>query len=224
MLNDTHNKSLRRAKLNKMKPGFEVILFDLGGVLVELGHHPIPPDWLPAESQFDLSDWFSSETAISFEKGLVSPQQFAETLKKDLKIEASPESIIEHFTHWPVGLFPGVHELLRSLEKKYRLAILSNTNELHWPRITGEFKIAKYFEQIFASHQLQKAKPEFEIFEHVVSELEVDPGKILFLDDNQDNVTVSRKLGIHAIHTKGIKQARQTLSDVGVISEDYNFD
>ena len=192
MLNDRHNKSLKRAKLNKVKADFEVILFDLGGVLVELGGDPIPPDWLPDENQFDLSDWFSSETAVSFHKGLVSPQQFAETLKKDLKIEASPERIIEHFTHWP--------------------------------RITSEFKIAKYFEQMFASHQLQKAKPEFEIFEHVVSELGVEPGKILFLDDNQDNITVSRKLGIHAIHTKGIQQTRKTLSDVGVISEDYNFD
>jgi putative hydrolase of the HAD superfamily len=198
-----------------MKPAFEVILFDLGGVLVELGEGPFPSDWLPNDTQFDLSDWFSSETAILFEKGLVSPQQFAETLKKDLKIAASPESIIQHFTNWPIGLFPGVHELLKSIENKFRLAILSNTNELHWPRITIEFEISNYFEQIFASHRLQKAKPDLEIFEHVVSELKVEPSKILFLDDNRNNVTASKKLGIHGFHANGIKQVQQTLSDVG---------
>ena len=202
---------------NKMKPTFEVILFDLGGVLVELGDEPIPFDWLPGDNHFDLSDWFSSETAISFEKGLISPQQFADKLKRDLKIEASPESIIRHFTSWPIGLFPGVHELLRSIENTFRLAVLSNTNELHWPRITNEFEIAGYFEHFFASHRLQKAKPDFEIFEHVVSELRVEPGNILFLDDNQNNVAASKKIGIHGIRTSGIKQVYQTLSDVGAI-------
>jgi HAD superfamily hydrolase (TIGR01509 family) len=200
-----------------MKPTTEVILFDLGGVLVGLGDDPIPSDWLPGDNRFDLSDWFSSETAISFEKGLISPRRFAETLKKDLKIEASPESIIQHFTSWPIGLYPGVHELLRSIENNFRLAVLSNTNELHWPRITNEFEIAKYFEHFFASHRLQKAKPDFEIFEHVVSELKVEPEKILFLDDNQNNVTVSKKLGIHGFHASGIKQVQQILSDVGAI-------
>ena len=200
-----------------MNPTIEVILFDLGGVLVELGDDPIPFDWLPGDNRFDLSDWFSSETALLFEKGLISPQRFAETLKNDLKIEASPESIIQHFTSWPIGLFPGVHELLRSIENRYRLVVLSNTNELHWPRITSEFGIVDYFERIFASHQLQKAKPDFEIFEHVVSELKVEPNKILFLDDNHNNVMVSKKLGIHGFHVSGIKQIQQTLSDMGAI-------
>ena len=40
-----------------MNPTIEVILFDLGGVLVELGDDPIPFDWLPGDNRFDLSDW-----------------------------------------------------------------------------------------------------------------------------------------------------------------------
>ena len=200
-----------------MNPSIEVILFDLGGVLVELGDSPVPLEWLPIDNQFNLSDWFASEIAKSFEKGLTNAQTFAETLRIDLNIEASPEEIIQHFTDWPIGPFTGSHEILKSVENKFRLAVLSNTNELHWPRITGEFGISIYFEHIFASHRLRMAKPELEIFEHVISEMNVEPKNILFLDDNQNNIEASKGLGIHGVHVSGIGQVHRTLLEMGAI-------
>lgn len=200
-----------------MSASIEVILFDLGGVLVELAENPIPSYLLPENNKFTLSDWFLSETAISFEKGFITAHVFAETLKKDLKLDMSPEEVIEHFTRWPIGLFPGTQELLQNLSPNYRLAVLSNTNELHWPRITEEFKIPRYFEHLFASHLLNKAKPELNIFQHVINELKVDPASILFLDDNIRNIEASKKTGIQGLHVKGIQQVRQELIKQGVI-------
>ena len=200
-----------------MNISIEVILFDLGGVLVELGESPIPSEWLPENESFTLSDWFLSETAVSFEKGSITAQIFAETFKKDLNINKSPEQIIESFTRWPIGLFPGAHDLLQSLNSDYRLALLSNTNELHWPRIMEEFEIPKYFEHIFASHLLNKAKPELGIFQHVINELKMEPGSILFLDDNLKNIEASKKLGIQGIHVKGVQQTQEELVKFGVI-------
>jgi putative hydrolase of the HAD superfamily len=200
-----------------MKQSVDVVLFDLGGVLVELGEGPIPAKWLPNNDRFNLTDWSSSETAISFEKGLICAQTFAETFKSDLNIEASPENILRHFTAWPIGLFPGARELLENLKNKYRLAVLSNTNELHWPRIINEFNIEGYFEKIFASHQMKMAKPDLEIFQAVIGKLEVEPGKILFLDDNLRNVEASKQLGINGHHVTGIKQSRAMLASMGII-------
>ncbi|MBV1916426.1 MAG: HAD family phosphatase [Pseudomonadales bacterium] len=200
-----------------MKQSVEVILFDLGGVLVELGEEPIPSEWLPNKDRFNLSDWFSSETAISFEKGLICAQTFAETFRTDLKIEASSENILKHFTEWPIGLFPGVQELLETLGSKYKLAVLSNTNELHWPRIIEEFNIESYFDKFFASHQIKMAKPSLEIFQHVINELQVEPEKILFLDDNLKNIEASKMLGINSHQAIGIKQVCLTLTNMGII-------
>jgi len=200
-----------------MNKSVEVVLFDLGGVLVELGEGPIPSEWLPNNDRFNLTDWFSSETAILFEKGLICAQTFAETFRNDLKIEASPENILKHFTEWPIGLFPGAQELLENLESKYRLAVLSNTNELHWPRIIEEFNVENYFEQIFASHQMKMVKPDLVIFQDVISKLKVEPEKILFLDDNLRNIEASKKLGINGHHVKGFKQTCQILANMGVI-------
>lgn len=92
------------------------------------------------------------------------------------------------------------------------------TNELHWPRIIEEFNIENYFEQIFASHQMKMAKPDLKIFQNVISKFKVEPGKILFLDDNLRNIEASKKLGINGHHVKGIKQVCQTLANMGVIN------
>ncbi|MFW5444478.1 MAG: HAD family hydrolase [Methylococcaceae bacterium] len=200
-----------------MKTPIEVILFDLGGVLIELGESPVPATCLPENMIFNLSDWFLSETAVSFEKGLISAQVFSETLIKDLKLNASPEQITEHFTQWVIGFFPGSEELLQSLHPKYRLAVLSNSNELHWPKIIDEFKVPRYFEKIFASHLLNQAKPDLSIFQHVVTELKVNPHSILFLDDNLKNIQASKQLGIQAIHVKGIQQVRQELVNLRIL-------
>lgn len=199
-----------------MKHSTEVILFDLGGVLVELGEQPIPTDWLPHDDGFDLSDWFASKTAMRFEKGLLSAQSFAESIRFDLKIEASSEAILEHFTQWPVGPFPGVQSLLEDLGRKYRLAILSNTNELHWPRLLGEFNIAHHFEKMFASHKMKKAKPDLDIFHDVIKDLNVKPENILFLDDNLMNIDASKQVGINGHQVKGIEQTYQLLDSMDI--------
>jgi putative hydrolase of the HAD superfamily len=201
-----------------MSASIKVILFDLGGVLVELGKSPIPSDWLPGNNSFTLTDWFSSATAISFEKGQITAQVFIEKFKQDLGIEVSHRIILEHFTNWPIGLFPGAVELLQALTVDYRLAVLSNTNELHWPRIIEEFKIPDYFEQVFASHLLKKAKPAPGIFQYVIKELKVEAENILFLDDNLKNIEASKKLGMQNLHVTGIHQTRQGLLEMGVLN------
>jgi len=152
-----------------------------------------------------------------FEKGLICAETFAETFKRDLKIDASEEEILKHFTAWPIGLFSGAQELLENLASRYRLAALSNTNELHWPRLIEEFKIEHYFEKSFASHKMKMAKPDLEIFQVVISALKIQPERILFLDDNSRNIEASKNLGINGHHAKGIKQTRQILTNIGVI-------
>lgn len=194
----------------------KVILFDLGGVLVELGEEPIPSKWLTENSKFGLSDWFASETAILFEKGQIDAQVFAQRLKDDLNIQATSYKIIEQFAKWPIGLFGGVTELLESLKSEYRLALLSNSNELHWPRLMEEFGLAKYFDHIFASHHMNMAKPDLEIFEAVIEELNVKPNEILFFDDNLNNVEASKKVGINAYHVIGVQQVSNVLESVGI--------
>ena len=121
-----------------------------------------------------------------------------------LNSEVSITTIIQHFTGWPRGVFPGVHALLEQLKGQYRLALLTNTNELHWPRIANEFGILHHFEHCFASHQLDMAKPDPGIYAHVVETLQVRPDEIFFFDDKTENICAAIDSGMQAAQISSI--------------------
>jgi putative hydrolase of the HAD superfamily len=194
-----------------MSQSFDVILFDLGGVLIKLGPSPVPTDTLPATSQFVLGDWFNSAAAIAFEKGQVSPAVFADSLRQELGIDCDRKRLLEHFTRWPIGFYDGVRELLQTLRQDYRLAVLSNTNALHWNRFITEFGLAEQVDHIFASHLLAMCKPEPAIFRHVCDTLGCRPEQILFFDDNAVNVEAAGSLGLQAQQVQGIEQLTAAL-------------
>ena len=138
----------------------------------------------------------------------------------ELDLRCSVEQLTEHFTRWPKGLFPGARELLQDLQRNYRLAVLTNTNELHWPRFITEFDLPEYVEHIFASHQLAMAKPEPAIYRHVLKTLDTEPGRILFFDDNAANVDAALALGFMAAQVTGFDSLKQFLITQAIIHID----
>ena len=194
-----------------MRDNIEVILFDLGGVLVKLGAHPIPQHWLPEQNSFSLLDWFTSEAAIAFERRQISASAFAEMLCRELNLDVDIQQVIDEFSRWPLGFFDGATELLDRLGKHYTVAILSNTNELHWPRVTEEFNLPQHCSNLYASHEIGKIKPDDEAFTHVLASLNVAADKVLFFDDNRTNIATACKLGMHTKHVNGVQEVKDYL-------------
>lgn len=190
----------------------EVLLFDAGGVLIDLGDEP-----LPGVQVRDLAAWLRSPIALAFEKGLTSADEFAAAWIDGIDLDCDAATLIEHFRRWPIGPFAGVPTLLSRLAGDYRIAILTNTNELHWPRFTNEFELDRYAERIFASHQLGMAKPEAEIYHLVVAELGTAPDRILFVDDNSANVDAARAIGLRAARVGGFDELLRTLAALSII-------
>lgn len=192
---------------------FEVILFDLGRVVVELGDSPLPKCWLKEVRSLSFESWVGSEIGRQFEKGELTALEFIIQLKKELELEQSVEEITTAFSAWPLGMYPKLPHLLAVLRERYHLAVLSNTNELHFPRLIEEFGIAEYFDTLFLSHHMGKAKPDGDVFEHVLDVLKVPPENVLFLDDNLQNVDAAAALGIVSVKVCGEEEVIQTLLD-----------
>jgi HAD superfamily hydrolase (TIGR01509 family) len=200
---------------------FDVILFDLGGVLIELAgidrmlelcNHAFSADELWAR-------WLASDGVRRFESGRASPDEFGAAMLDEFGMSIAAAQFLEEFTAWPKGVFPGSFELLQQLSTSYRLACLSNTNALHWPRVCDEMGLARYFESSFASHLVGMLKPDAEIFQHVVEQLGCPPARILFLDDNQLNVASAHAAGMVARRVAGLADVRTALAEVGVLRE-----
>jgi len=197
----------------------EVILFDLGGVLVELTGVPTMLKWTRDRYNEDelWEAWIRSPAVRSFETGQSNPKQFAQAIIKEMELPVSSAEFIDAFTYWPKGLFPGVSDLLKDLKEHYTLACFSNSNELHWSRLMTEMGLEKMFDFYFASHLMGKLKPDEEAYETVLAKLQRQASSVLFLDDNELNVLGAKKAGMIAHRTVGINGITQILEINGIL-------
>lgn len=142
-----------------LKP--ELLLFDFGGVLVEfagpreLGQHL---RWSSTPETI-LKRWTECQHTEAFERGKLSPAEWAGRFIQDWDVDLAPDEFLKKFTTWSRRVLPGAKELLEELRPRYRLAALSNSNELHWERNTNELRIIELFEFAISSHQLGLCKP-----------------------------------------------------------------
>jgi glucose-1-phosphatase len=197
---------LNRNVLMIKKSKYKHLIFDLGGVLIELGESPIPPELLPADKKISIEEWFSLTTAHQFERGEISPEQFANTFIEELHIDISVEEFLGYFSKWPKRIFPNATNILENISRQYRLSVLSNCNEIHWPIMEHEFKILDSFDYCFSSHNIGLTKPDTSVFKYVLENLKTHPKEVLFFDDNIENIKAAQGLGISAVQVKGIEE------------------
>jgi len=69
----------------------------------------------------------------------------------------------------------------------------------------------------YFSDELRLVKPDPEIFEHVIRDLDVPPGRIAFFDDTPVNVEAAREAGIVAFEVDGIAELEFQLQSLGVL-------
>ena len=197
----------------------EVVLFDLGGVLVELNGVPSLLSWMNHRVTPDelLAMWLSSEVVRAFESGRSQPVDFADQLIKEFDLPIEREALLADFASWSTCLLPGAVELVQSIGPDYKRAILSNSNVLHWPKVMRDWGLADLFDHAFSSHLMGKIKPDQEAFEHVIDALSCKPSAIVFLDDNMLNVNAARASGMQSVQAKGVAGARAVLTQAGIL-------
>jgi len=207
--------------IETMPKQIRVLLFDLGGVLIELNDLStllhLDGDEMPINKLW--SDWLSSPAARAFEMGISTKEQFADKYIEETNLPIKRNEFLNAFTQLPKGLYPDAHRLIERCRDRYFIACLSNTNALHWQRLTHEMGIDGMFDQHFASHLTGKLKPDRESFEHVLQSLNCDPSAILFLDDNEMNVKAARSFGIIAYRTEGAQEAEKILEKIGILTK-----
>lgn len=194
----------------------DVVLFDMGGVLVELGplDELLGGDGLPADEFWPR--WLSSPAVRALESGRCSIEEFGRGLVDDLQLAIRSEEVIERFAAFPRGLYPGAVEVVRALPDTIVTGVLSNTNELHWEHQRDAAIIRDLCDHAFLSYRLGLVKPDRELFDRVVAELDRPPGRILFLDDNSINVEGARAAGLRSEVARGPDETAAALARHGL--------
>lgn len=193
------------------------VLFDLGGVLIELGGVDVFGELIGVKNPDEIwSRWLSSPWVRRYERGQCTRDEFATGMVLENRIDLSPEEFLQLFRDWPGGLLPGAAELVRGLSDGVTLACLSNTNEMHWNEQKNAEIVRELFERRFLSHELGLIKPDREIFDLVVMQLDCRPCEVLFLDDNLLNVQGARAAGLDAHRVGGVEDSRALLASRGL--------
>lgn len=202
-----------------MAKDFDYLLFDLGGVLIELAGIPRLLKWMEYRVDADglAEKWLYSKTVRDYERGRISSKEFAEGMVEEFGLTIDAGQFLEEYAFFPKDFYPGARELLTDLSKKYRVAILSNTNELHWSRFGKEECLACFADRCYVSHLIGFMKPDIEAFLYVIDKLACEPGMILFFDDNFPNVEAARSVGMQAEHVRDFNDLKQRLRELGII-------
>jgi len=199
----------------------QVILFDLGGVLVEFDG--IAPLIALSGNKLDREGarrfWLTSPSVRKFETGKCGAEEFAHCAVAELGLAMAPDIFLQQFVSWDRGPMDGALNLLDTLKPHFLLACLSNNNELHWNRLREETKLPEKFHRCYLSHEIGLMKPDPESFNHVVRDLGTRPEHILFFDDNPECVDAAKLLGFTAHRARGVGEVRAVLSELGLLRD-----
>jgi HAD superfamily hydrolase (TIGR01509 family) len=198
-----------------------LLLFDVGGVLVELKGVGVILDWLANSITVDelWYRWLHSPAVRQFETGQIDQALFATRVIEEFDLPVSEQLFLESFAGWASRLYPGTLELLARIPASYQRALLSNSNALHWPRVMDEMGLRPAFHHHFVSFVTGRIKPDPDAFEHVLDTLGIPASQILFFDDNRLNVETAERLGLHARLVRGIEETGRALADAGILAQ-----
>lgn len=202
-------------------PGREVefVLFDLGGVLIELGGVASLQELTEAVGDEAMwHRWLTSPWVRRFERGECSESEFSTGFVDEWQLDMSPQRFLDIFRDWPIGPFPGAEELLVEVQHSVPIGCLSNTNSMHWSHQTSQWPMLGLFDLRFLSFELGLAKPDVAIFEAASDQLPVRRDRILYFDDLALNADAARSFGFRSEHVQGIDQVRSVLLDIGLLT------
>jgi putative hydrolase of the HAD superfamily len=194
----------------------EALLFDLGGVLIEIRFERALAHWgacagMPVDA---IRPRFAfDETLARYERGEIGAAAYFASLRQSLGIDIPDEDFALGWNAIFVDEIPGVSALLRSVEPHAPLYVFSNTNEDHQREWSTRFAgLLTPFRTVFVSNELGKRKPTPEAFHAVAQAMDVPPERILFFDDTPANVEGALAVGMQAVHVRSIDDVAHALS------------
>lgn len=196
------------------KANISAVVFDIGGVLIELDGLPSIARLLDSDLSHDViyKRWMAAPSVIAHETGKMSPEAFSHAVVQEMDFPLTPAAFMENFASWIIDVFPNAIQLVKDLSEHYTVAALSNTSPPHWERVI-ETGLAQHFEHLFLSHEIGHLKPHPLSFQAVIDQLDCPASEVIFFDDNLENVDAAIDFGFYAHQVFNPDQAKAILSD-----------
>lgn len=197
-------------------PAVEALLFDFGGVLIEIDFDRVFARWAglagvpfgQVKARFEHGEAYRAH-----ERGEIDAATFYATQREALGIDLTDADFEDGWQQVFGDEIAPTVALLPALARRIPVHLFSNTNKTHhdyWKRRYSE--ALRPIERRFISCEMGLRKPDREAFEAVGRSLGVPLGRILFFDDTTANVDGARAAGVQAVHVRGPEDVRAAVA------------
>ena len=192
-----------------MSHPFQLVVFDIGSVLVQCGRtlaediaqagFSVPPSWL---EQFETRLQPLPRRSI----GAIDNERFLALFAEASEGVFTLDDAQRISDASLVAEYPRIELVFDHLESAaLDTAVLSNINDAEWARLfptsaDPEFPTLLRVRHRFASHLMRVQKPDPAAFREVERQTGYAAHQIVFFDDRTENVTAARQLGWTAEH------------------------
>lgn len=198
----------------------DVLLFDLGGVVIDIDFGRCLQRWASSSGREldDIASQFAfNEAYESHERGVLDAAGYFASLRTTLSVDLDDAELLAGWNDIYVGVVDGIEPLLDAAAEHLPLYAFTNTNPMHQSAWTERFSDElAVFRSIFVSSEIGARKPDRASYDAVVAALGVAPSRILFFDDNLDNVVGATDAGLQAVLVRCVEDVRAALVDLGV--------
>jgi glucose-1-phosphatase len=199
-------------------PKLRAIIFDIGRVLIRVnvaramtgladGLALSPEEvWSALEKDPRWKDW---------QEGRMSPQDWHLHVSRRLGSKLSFDQFVEV---WNRALDPTpIHEegFLEKLGKRYRLAVLSNTDPLHVAHLEKTYRFFQFFPVRIYSCSVGASKPSPVIYKEALQACKVKAQEAVYVDDVPAYAQAAGQLGMHGIVFQSPEQLQSDLRMLG---------
>jgi len=181
----------------------KTLLFDFGDIFINLDKAATEKEL----KKLGFENFFPEMLLWNqlYEKGGISTEDFIDNYQQVFG-NVSREQLIKAWNAILLDFPKKRLEFLKQLqrEKKYKLLLLSNTNELHikWieENVGHYFEFKNCFDGFYLSHEIGMRKPDGKVYDFILQKHQLQPEQVLFIDDTKENTDAAKKLGIKTWH------------------------
>lgn len=187
------------------------VIFDMGKVLVDYKCDPVIRQKTNDPQLIDkiIAYLFNSGQWVLLDAGLISLHDALNAVLTHFN-EEEKEIVTFCFNHWnQYNLFakPDMIQLVHDLHQQgYRLFVLSNANQLIHEVERQVIPHYDCFEKVYFSCDYRLLKPQYPLYQKVLTDNALEPSQCLFVDDLYDNVCAAKTCGINGVVFDGTSQ------------------
>jgi glucose-1-phosphatase len=185
-------------------------VFDIGNVLLAFSFDRVIRNFervQPGTGITMVRDLWFSPMGRKLETGRVSGRELFRHLKRKRGLRMSYAEFRRGFNDIFTPMTPNLR-LLRDLSRRVPVAILSNTNAIHWAYIFKHYPPLRCVQWPYSSHLAGFMKPDPRIFRALSRRTGVPLKNMVYVDDLIKNVKSARRLGLTAFHYTGTGSLR----------------